>query len=90
MLFDPEHQPLDILEGLTDPDSVEIEVAPDEEADVETGAAIRVLRLVEKALAAGKPETLIPCPFCQRPLRYKKDKAGILAECPGGDFVAMG
>lgn len=90
MDFDPDAPTLDILEDVIDPDAVQIEVAPDDEADVATGAAVRVLRLIEQAYAAGKPQSRIPCPFCGRPLRYRKDKYGCLAECPGNDFVCMG
>ncbi|HHX39501.1 MAG TPA: hypothetical protein GX715_06010 [Armatimonadetes bacterium] len=90
MEFDPDAPNLDLLQGVIDPDAVQMEVAPDDEADAATGAAVRVLRRIEDAYAAGNPQLRIPCPFCGRPLRYRKDEHGCLAECPGNDFVCMG
>ncbi len=82
--------PDDLLEDVVDPDAVHLEIAPDDEADAHTAAAIRILQQISEAYAQGRPNTRIPCPFCGRPLRYRKDEAGSLADCPGGDFVCMG
>lgn len=87
--YDPDTDTLDLLAGVQDPEDVQFEVAPADVLDKETGAAIRVLQMVDDAYAAGKPKTRIPCPICGKPLRYRKDDQGRIAECPSGDFVCI-
>ncbi|MDH7569593.1 MAG: hypothetical protein QHJ73_08415 [Armatimonadota bacterium] len=88
-LIDPDEEPVDLLEDVVDSTAVQIEVAPDDEPDQDTAAAMRVMRQIDEAYAAGKPNMVIPCPFCGKPLRYRKDEQGKIAECPGDDFVAI-
>lgn len=88
--LDPDEEGIDLLADVVDATAIQTEIPEDDEPDPDTAAAMRILRLVDEAYAAGKPDTKIACPFCGQALRYRKDEQGRLAECPGNDFVAIG